>query len=102
LAFNYKDSDAYPPGYGRLTGGGTNPYTLPANTWHCIELSFNGAGKVQQLYVAGQQVINATNYPNDTPNLTYFKFGFESFHGPTRQMWYDDVAVAPTRIGGCN
>ena len=50
----------------------------------------------------GTQLINATNYPTSAVNVTYFKFGFESFHGPTRQMWYDDVAVAPTRIGGCN
>ena len=39
--------------------------------------------------------------PTATVNITTFKFGFEGFHGPPRQMWYDDVAVAPTRIGGC-
>jgi hypothetical protein len=74
---------------------------LAANTWHCIELSFNGTGHVQQAFLNGTQLINAPNYPTATVNITQFKFGFESFHGPTRQMWYDDVAVAPTRIGGC-
>jgi polysaccharide lyase-like protein len=101
IAFNYKDSVVWPAGYGRLTNGSTNPFTLPAMTWACIELSFNGSGHVQQLYINGTQQINATNYPTDTLSLTYFKFGFESFHGPTRQMWYDGVAVAPTRIN-CN
>jgi hypothetical protein len=36
------------------------------------------------------------------PAIKIFKFGFQNFHGPNRVMWYDDVAVAPTRIGGCN
>jgi len=102
IAFNTSDSVVWPMGYGRLTNGTTNPYMLPANTWHCVELSFNGTGHGQQLYVNGTQLINATNDPATTVNVTTFKFGFESFHGPTRQMWYDDVAVAPTRIGGCN
>jgi hypothetical protein len=101
IAFNYKDSVVWPTGYGRLTNGGTNPFTLPAMTWACIELSFNGSGHVQQLFINGTQQINATNYPSDALTLTYFKFGFESFHGPTRQMWYDGVAVAAARIG-CN
>jgi hypothetical protein len=104
IAFNYKDAVTWPAGYGRLTNGSTNPYMLPANTWACIELSFNGAGHVQQAYLNGAAtpLINATNYPTDAVAFTHFKFGFESFHGPPRQMWYDDVAVAPTRIGGCN
>ena len=102
IAFNTSDSVVWPTGYGRLTNGSTNPYMLAANTWHCIELSFNGTGHVQQAFLNGTQLINAPNYPTATVNITHFKFGFESFHGPTRQMWYDDVAVAPTRIGGCN
>jgi hypothetical protein len=28
-----------------------------------------------------------------------FKFGFNQLHGPRRKIWYDDVAVAPTRSG---
>jgi hypothetical protein len=103
IAFNTSDSDVWPTGYGRLTGGGTNPYTLPAMTWACVELSFNGSGHVQQLYIFSTELINATNYPTAAIAFTYFKFGFESFHGPDRVMWYDDVAVTPTRIpgGGC-
>ncbi len=79
------------------------PYSLPANTWHCIEISFNGTGQVQQLFVAGAQLINATSYPSGAArSFTFFKFGFNRLHGPMRAIWYDDVAVAPTRVGGCN
>ncbi len=103
IAFNTSDSDQWPTGYGRLSGGGTNPYTIPAMTWKCVEISYDGTNRVQQLYIGGTQLINATGYPGSVEALTYFKFGFDAYHGPPRQMWYDDVAVTPTRIpgGGC-
>jgi len=103
IAFNTSDSDQWPTGYGRLSGGGTNPYTIPAMTWKCVEISYDGTNRVQQLYIGGTQLINATGYPGSVEALTTFKFGFDAYHGPARQMWYDDVAVTPTRIpgGGC-
>ncbi len=104
IAFNTTDSDVtWPTSYGRLSGGGTKLYTIPAMTWKCIELSYDLSTRHQQLYVDGTLLIDAANYP---PTGSYsgssfaaFKFGFESFHGPARQIWYDDVVVAPTRIG---
>jgi hypothetical protein len=101
IAFNTSDSDQWPQGFGRLSGGGTMPYTLPAATWECIEISYDGTGREQQLFVNNVQLIDAKNYPTATQALAYFKFGFDAFHGPARQVWYDDVAVAPSRIGGC-
>jgi len=101
VGFNTSDSDQWPTGYGRLSGGGTNPYTLPTMTWECVEISYNGTGREQQLFINNVQLIDATSYPGSTEALTYFKFGFDAYHGPARQVWYDDVAVAPTRIGGC-
>jgi len=102
VAFNTSDDVRWPTGYGRLSGGGTMPYSLPANMWHCIEISFDGTGRVQQLFVGGAQLINATSYPASARAITWFKFGFNQLHGPARSLWYDDVAVAPTRVGGCN
>jgi hypothetical protein len=102
IAFNTSDSDVWPTGYGRLSNGSTMPYSLPAMTWACVEISYDGTGKHQQLFINGTQLIDATGYPSSALNLTYFKFGFDAYHGPARQVWYDDVAVAPTRIGGCN
>jgi len=101
IAFNASDDVRWPTGYGRLTSGGTMPYSLPANMWHCVEISFDGTARVQQLFVNGMQLINATTYPSATRAFKNFKFGFNSLHGPNRNMWYDDVAVAPTRVGGC-
>ena len=95
IAFNTWTATPWPTGYGRLTGGGTKPYVLPENTWYCVEMSYDGTGRVQQLFVNGTQLINATSYPAGARAFKNFKFGFESFHGPARQMWYDDVAVAP-------
>jgi len=102
IAFNTSDSDVWPTGYGRV-GGNTVPYTLPMMTWACVEISYDGTNRVQQLFINGTQLIDATGYPGSVEALTYFKFGFDAYHGPARQMWYDDVAVTPTRIpgGGC-
>ena len=98
LAFNSSDSVRWPEGYGRLDNG-TNPYTLPKDTWYCIELSFDGMGRVQKLFIDGEQKIEATDYPAAEKTFSVFKFGYNALHGTERQLWYDDVAVAPTRIG---
>ena len=104
ISFHTTDGDVtWPSGYGRINGN-PNPYTLPAMTWACVEISYDLANRHQQLYINGTLLIDATNYP---PSASYpgafstFKFGLDAFNGPARQMWYDDVAVAPSRIGGC-
>jgi hypothetical protein len=102
IAFNTNDVVRWPEGYGRLMNGSTKPYVLPKDTWHCVELSFDSAQRVQQLYVAGKLLIDATNYPATTLTEKSFKFGFFNIHGPDRHRWYDDMAVAATRIGGCS
>jgi hypothetical protein len=99
LAFNSHDMVIWPTGFGRVTGGGTMPFTLPKDTWHCIELSFDGQARVQTLSINGVQKINATNYPMATAAFKTFKFGYNALHGTVRKTWYDDVAVAPTSIG---
>jgi hypothetical protein len=101
VAFNTNDVVAWPTGYGRLSSGGTKPYVLPKDTWHCVEVSYDGAGKVQQLFVGGTQLINATNYPSMALTFKTFKFGYWNLHGPDRHVWYDDMVVASTRVGGC-
>jgi hypothetical protein len=103
IAFNYSDTDRWPTGYGRTSSGGTVPYILPKMTWACVEISFDSTTMEQQLFINGTQLIDATGYPASTASpFAVFKFGLETFAGPDRQMWYDDVVVAPTRIGGCS
>ena len=101
IAFNASDVVRWPDGYGRPTGGGENPYTLAKATWFCVEISYDGAKRVQQLFVNNKQLINATDFPAAALDIAFFKFGYFAVNGTARQVWYDDVAVAPTRIGGC-
>lgn len=101
IAFNTSDAVRWPMDYGRLTSGGTKPYTLPKGMWHCIEISFDAQAREQQLFINGMQQIDAKDYPAASAvsgGLKNFKFGFNQLHGPARKVWYDDVAVAPTRI----
>ena len=102
IAFNASDSVRWPDGYGRPAGGGAeNPYTLTKMTWFCVELSYDGTNRVQQLFINNKQLINATDFPSAALAVSFFKFGYFAVNGTARQMWYDDVAVAPARIGGC-
>ncbi|HYP76502.1 MAG TPA: hypothetical protein VER12_11120 [Polyangiaceae bacterium] len=99
IAFNTSDAVRWPTGFGRLTAGGTKPYSLPKGMWHCIEISFDGQARQQQLFINGMQQIDAKDYPAASiGTLKNFKFGFNQLHGPARKVWYDDVVVAPTRI----
>jgi len=100
IAFNTNDVVRWPTGYGRTMSGGTMPFSLPKGMWHCIEISFDGPGRAQQLFINGTLQIDAKDYPaaGGTSALKNFKFGFNQLHGPARKVWYDDVAVAPTRI----
>ena len=100
LGFNSHDDDRWPANYGRLTNGTVMPFTLSANTWHCVEISFDSTARTQMLYMNGTQQINVTDYPTAasiTKPFAEFRFGFYQFHGPARQMWYDDVVVSPNR-----
>ncbi len=64
LSLHVDDSNIrWPTGFGRLSGGSTMPYTLPKDTWHCIELSIDGQTRVQKLYVNRNELINATGFP---------------------------------------
>ena len=100
VAFNTMDAVRWPPNYGRTTGGGENPFTLPKGMWHCIEISFDAAGREQKLFINGTPQIDAMDYPSAgaLSSVKSFKFGFNQLHGPTRKVYYDDVVVAPNRI----
>jgi hypothetical protein len=100
LSLHFDDGNIrWPEGYGRLSGGGTMPYTLPKDTWHCLEFSFDGQGRAHQFYLEGELVIDAQSFPANTQPWQFFKFGYNALHGTVRNTWYDDVVVAPTRIG---
>lgn len=99
VAFNSNDSVRWPDGFGRLMTGAIMPYTLAENEWHCIELSFDGQNRTQVLYVNETELINAVEFPAATKAFTTFKFGYNALNGGVRNTWYDEVVVAPDRIG---
>lgn len=82
---------------GGQTMCGSGGIKLPKDTWHCMEAYFDGTKGDVQVYANGEQIIDKAGWTQ----LAYktFSFGFLSFHGPARTMWYDDVAVASERIG---
>jgi hypothetical protein len=99
LAFNTSDALRWPTGFGRINGN-PMPFTLPKGMWHCIELNYDSAKREQKMFVNGTQQIDATDYPASVANpVKVFKFGFNKLHGPARKVWFDDVAVGPTRAG---
>lgn len=99
VAFNTSDDVRWPSGYGRINGT-PMPFKLPKGMWHCIEINYDGATRAQKLFVNGMLQIDASNYPATvTSPIKIFKFGFNKLHGPARKVWFDDVAVGPTRAG---
>ena len=99
VSFNTSDAVRWPTGFGRIQGM-EKPFTLAKGMWHCIEISYDSETRTQKLYVDGALQIEATDYPMAVASpFQFFKFGFNKLHGPARAVWYDDVAVGPTRPG---
>jgi hypothetical protein len=99
VAFNTKDDVRWPMNFGRVNGN-PMPFTLPKGMWHCIELHYDSAKREQKLFVNDTLQIDTTGYPASVANpIKIFKFGFNKLHGPARKVWFDDVAVGPTRAG---
>ncbi len=76
---------------------GTGHAPLAKDTWHCMEAYFDGPNGAVQVYSDNEKIIDKAGLT--TLDFKTFSFGFVKFHGPDRTMYYDDVAVGPTRIG---
>jgi Cip1-like, core domain len=72
---------------------------LPKNTWHCLEAMYDGATGNVQIYANGTKIVDAMGWARAKATFANFEFGFADYHGPGRNVWYDDVAVGPSRIG---
>jgi hypothetical protein len=77
----------------------TNNTALAKNTWHCMEASFDGATGDVQVFADGAQIINAPAWAPAKAAFNTFEFGYANYHPPAASVWYDDVVVAPTRVG---
>jgi hypothetical protein len=68
-----------------------------ANTWYCVETFFDGPNSTVHVYVDGADttLVTTTWGPNA---FNAFKFGYE-LNGTLRNVWYDDIVLAPQRVG---
>ncbi|KQR08493.1 cellulose-binding domain-containing protein [Cellulomonas sp. Leaf334] len=84
---------------------------LPTGSWHCVELLVEGAGRLTT-WVDGSTVpgLVADGTPTHdvdgqwlnkawAPRLTDLRLGWESYGEGADTLWYDDVAVAASRLG---
>ncbi|WP_437605804.1 hypothetical protein WMF20_32655 [Sorangium sp. So ce834] len=95
IVLNLHDDVVLPMGGDFRCGSGGA--SLPKDQWHCMEAYFDGTKGDVQIYANGTKIIDKTGWKK--LDFKTFSFGYLGFHGPARSMWYDDVAVAPERIG---
>ncbi len=95
MVLNLHDKVATSVGGSEMCGTGVAP--LAKDQWHCVEVYFDGPGGIVQVFSDNSPVIDVTGW--DALDYGSFGFGYFGFHGPARTLWYDDVAVGPTRPG---
>jgi hypothetical protein len=95
VLLNASDS-LFPTGLSECSATGPS---LAANQWHCMEAFFDGPNGNVQVYGDGSKMIDAAGWAPAKLTFATFAFGFAQYSGPARTVWYDDVAVGPTRIG---
>jgi hypothetical protein len=73
--------------------------TFSPATWYCVETLYDGPNSTVRVFVDGAEV-TALHVTNWGPHMyDMFKFGFENYSGTSRNLWYDDIAIAPQQIG---
>jgi hypothetical protein len=93
-----KNDTLYPTG---LSTCSTTGPTLAPNVWHCIDAFFDGTKGIVQVYADNKKIIDAESWAPGTETYGAFEFGFVQYSGPARNMWYDDVVVSSSQVGGC-
>jgi hypothetical protein len=82
---------------GGMAACGSGGKLLAKDVWHCMEAHFDGPNGAVRVFSDGMSVIDKTGWTAKT--FQTFVFGFIGFHGPSRTMWYDDLALSTTRVG---
>ncbi|MDI1483945.1 hypothetical protein [Polyangium sp. y55x31] len=112
LMWNRESDDATLPSLSPTGIGMSVPLT--ADKWRCIEFQVDQAAGALRTWVDGNEVAGLvidgtptpdvdqqwiTQKPNWKPKVTDLKLGWESYAGQDMNLWFDDVALATTRIG---
>ncbi|KAF3763121.1 hypothetical protein M406DRAFT_331686 [Cryphonectria parasitica EP155] len=111
LMYNRESDDATLPDLS--PAGIATSEALPTGEWVCFEYHLGTDGTIET-WLGGDAIAGLTVGPGITnandagwtretyvPDITGVYFGWESYSGGTNTFWYDDVAVASTRVG-CN
>ncbi len=111
LMWNRQSDDATLP---EMSPAGTALSLAPSPlAWHCVELSVSAAGPTLQTWVDGAAVtglvVGSGSSPDAdgewvrdaswAPRLVDARFGWESYAGESETLWFDDIAIGPSRIG---
>jgi hypothetical protein len=91
------------------SAGGAQSAYLTATGFTCIEFHTSDSAKAIETWVNGTAVVGLTDPPQPTSGtqwvapspftLTSFGLGWIVFGAPTMTLWFDDVALAGSRIG---
>jgi hypothetical protein len=109
LLYNRESDDATLP---ELSPAGiASSVGLPANTWKCFEYHIGADGTIET-WLDGTSIAGMTYGPKITnanaaawgrstiiPKPTGVYFGWESYASDANTFWYDDVAIAASRVG---
>ena len=108
IEYNRESDDATLPDLS--PNGVASSVGLPTDTWECFEYHLGSDGTIET-WLNGKEVPGLTVGPGITnsnangwgssykPKIQGVYFGWESYSGTTDTFWYDDVAIASTRIG---
>jgi len=109
LMYNRQDNDATLPDLSPQ--GIATSQNLPAGTWQCLEYHLGTDGSIETWLngaaIAGLTVgpgvsnANANGWTRSkfVPKISGVYFGWESYGSAANTFWYDDIAVASSRIG---
>lgn len=109
LMYNRQDNDATLPDLSPQ--GIATSQNLAAGTWQCLEYHLGTDGSIETwlngVAIAGLTVgpgvsnANANGWTRTkfVPKISGVYFGWESYGGSTNTFWYDDIAIASSRIG---
>jgi len=109
LMYNRQDNDATLPDLSPQ--GIATSQNLPAGTWQCLEYHLGTDGSIETWLngaaIAGLTVgpgvsnANANGWTRSkfVPKISGVYFGWESYGSAANTFWYDDIAIASSRIG---
>lgn len=109
LMYNRESDDATMPDMSPQ--GTAQSVPLPTASWQCIEYHLGTDGTIET-WLNSNDIPGLTIYPGTTnaaatqfqaktyiPKITGVYFGWESYGGDVNTFWYDDIAIASTRVG---